>query len=133
MTYPKVPIKKRHLRRLPMLPLPARFHSAETVCLRSRINSPASTRHSGRTTFQYKFVSVLVFFNYNIIYEQLINISLIYFIFRFTNIEAARVISSAFKSSMEIPLFQWSQVSRHPEWIPQIDAWFDRFEVDVNF
>jgi hypothetical protein len=34
---------------------------------------------------------------------------------------------------MEILLFQWSQVSRHPEWIPQIDAWFDRFEVDVNF
>jgi hypothetical protein len=27
----------------------------------------------------------------------------------FTNIEAARVILSAFKSSMEIPLFQWSQ------------------------
>jgi len=38
-----------------------------------------------------------------------------------------------FKSSMEILLFQWSQVSRHPEWIPQIDAWFDRFEVGVNF
>jgi hypothetical protein len=51
----------------------------------------------------------------------------------FTNIEAVRVISSAFKSSMEILLFQWSQVSRHPEWIPQIDAWFDRFEVGVNF
>ncbi|KAL9397376.1 hypothetical protein Peur_011629 [Populus x canadensis] len=47
----------------------------------------------------------------------------------FTNNEAARVISSAFKSSIEIPLFQWSQVSRHPEWIPQIDAWFNRFEV----
>ncbi|KAJ6947721.1 hypothetical protein NC651_002174 [Populus alba x Populus x berolinensis] len=46
----------------------------------------------------------------------------------FTNIEAARVISLAFKSLMEIPLFQWSQVSRHPEWIPQIDAWFDTFE-----
>jgi hypothetical protein len=48
--------------------------------------------------------------------------------------EATRVISSAlFKSSMEIPLFQWSQVSRHSEWIPQIDAWFDKFEVGVNF
>jgi hypothetical protein len=34
---------------------------------------------------------------------------------------------------MEIPLFQWSQVSRHPEWITQIDAWFSRFEVSVNF
>jgi hypothetical protein len=32
---------------------------------------------SGRMTFQCKFVKVLVFFNYNIIYEQLINISLI--------------------------------------------------------
>ena len=28
----------------------------------SGINLPASTRHSGRTTFQYKFVKVLVFF-----------------------------------------------------------------------
>jgi len=34
---------------------------------------------------------------------------------------------------MEISLFQWGQVSRYPEWIPQIDAWFDRFEGDVNF
>jgi hypothetical protein len=40
-----------------------------------RINSPSSTMHIGRTTFQCKFVSVLVFFNYNIIYEQVINIS----------------------------------------------------------
>jgi membrane-anchored protein YejM (alkaline phosphatase superfamily) len=40
-------------------------------------------------------------------------ISLIFF-FRFTNIEVARVITSTFKSSMEIPLFQWSQVSRYP-------------------
>ncbi|XP_052305162.1 uncharacterized protein LOC127904733 [Populus trichocarpa] len=50
----------------------------------------------------------------------------------FTNIEAARVISSAFKSSMEIPLFQWSQISKHPEWMPQINAWFNRFEVGIN-
>ncbi|KAL9350584.1 hypothetical protein Peur_057839 [Populus x canadensis] len=45
----------------------------------------------------------------------------------FTNIEAARTITLAFKSSMEIPLFQWSQVSRHPKWKPNIDAWFRRF------
>jgi len=64
------------------------------------------------------------FYTYNIIYEQLINILLILFNFRFTNIEAARTITSAFKSSMEIPLFQWSQVSRHPEWRPNIDTWF---------
>ena len=57
-----VPIKKRHLRHLPMLPLPARFHSAEVGCLHSGINSPASMRHNGRTTFQCKFVSVLLFF-----------------------------------------------------------------------
>jgi hypothetical protein len=50
-------------------------------------------------------------YTYNIIYEQLINILLILFNFRFTNLEAARTITSAFKSSMEIPLFQWSQVS----------------------
>ena len=47
---------------LPMLPLPAQFHRAEAVCLHSGINSPASTRHSGRMTFQCKFVLVLVFF-----------------------------------------------------------------------
>ena len=60
-----------HLRRQPMLPLPALLHSAEAACLRSGINLPASTRHSERTTFQCKFVKVLVFLkkNYNIIYE----------------------------------------------------------------
>jgi hypothetical protein len=35
--------------------------------------------------------------------------------FRFTNIEATKTITSAMKSSMEISLFQWSQVSKHPE------------------
>jgi hypothetical protein len=73
------------------------------------------------------------FYTYNIIYEQLINILLILFNFRFTNIEAARIITSVFKSSMEIPLFQGSQVSRYPEWRPNIDAWFRRFQVGVNF
>ena len=54
-----------------------------------RNHLPASTRHSGRTTFQCKFVKVLIFFlNYNIIYE-VITIEFISFIFRFTNIEAA--------------------------------------------
>jgi hypothetical protein len=72
-------------------------------------------------------------YTYNIIYEQLINILLILFNFRFTNIEAAQTITSAFKLLMEIPLFQWSQVSRHPEWRPNIDAWFRRFQVGVNF
>jgi hypothetical protein len=128
-----VPTKKRHLRRLTTLPFPAWFQNAEAVCLHSGVNSPASMRHIGRTTFQCKFVLVLVFFTYNIICEQLINISLILFIFKFTNIEASRVITSAFKSSMEIPLFQWSKVYRHPDWRPYIDAWFRRFEVSVNF
>ena len=41
---------------------PAVLLSAEAACLRSGINLPASTRHSGRTTFQCKFVKVLVFF-----------------------------------------------------------------------
>jgi hypothetical protein len=117
-----------------MLPLPAWFHSAEVMCLHSGVNLPVSTRHIERTTFQCKFVVVLVFFflTYNIICEQLINISLILFIFRFTNIKVARVITSAFKLSMEIPFFQWSQVSRHSEWRPYIDAWFQRFEVGGN-
>ncbi|XP_011037152.1 PREDICTED: uncharacterized protein LOC105134443 [Populus euphratica] len=48
---------------------------------------------------------------------------------RFTNIEAVRTITLAFKSSIEILLFQWSQVSRHPEWKPNIDAWFKQFQV----
>ena len=52
--------QEEDLRRQPMLPLPARFNSAKTACLRSGINSPVSTRHSGRTTFQCKFVKVLV-------------------------------------------------------------------------
>ena len=73
------------------------------------------------------------FYTYNIIYEQLINILLILFNFRFTNIEPVWTITSTFKSSMKIPLFQWSQVSRYPEWRPNIDAWFRRFQVGVNF
>jgi hypothetical protein len=105
MTCPKVPIKKKHLRWLVLLPLPAWFHSAEAVCLHSGVNSLTSTRHIGRTTFQCKFVWVFFFFTCNIICEQLINISLILFIFRFTNIEATRVITSPFKSSMEIYYF----------------------------
>jgi len=76
-------------------------------------------------TFQCKFVSVLVFFyTYDIIYEQLINVLLILFNFRFTNIEAAWTITFAFKSLIKILLFQWSQVSRHPEWRLNIDALF---------
>jgi hypothetical protein len=51
---------------------------------------------------------------------------------RFTNIEAARTITSAFKSSMKIPLFQWSHVSKHPEWKPRVNAWFSRFKVSIN-
>ena len=35
--------------------------------------------------------------------------------FKFTNIEAAKTIISTFKSSIEISLFQWTQVSRHPK------------------
>jgi len=62
MTCPWVPIKKRHLHRLVILPLPAWFHSVEAVCLRSGVNSPASTRHIGRTIFQCKFIVVLLFF-----------------------------------------------------------------------
>jgi hypothetical protein len=104
--------------------LPVRFHSVETVCLHSGVNSPANTRH---ICFDFGFG---FFFTYNIICEQLINIL---FIFRFTNIEVVQVITSAFKSSMKILLFQWNQVSRYPNWRPYIDAWFRRFEVGVNF
>ena len=102
----------------------------------TRVNSPASTRHIGRMTFQYKFVLLWFWFfcfTYNIICEQLIIILLILFIYEFTNIEATQVITSMFKSSMKILLFQWSQVSRHPNWRPYINAWFQRFDISVNF
>jgi hypothetical protein len=60
------------------------------------------------------------------------NVSLNLSNFRFINIKSARTITSAFKSSMKILLFQWSQVSKHPEWKPQVDAWFLRFKVSTN-
>ena len=41
------------------------LHSAEAGCLRSGINFPTSTRHSGKTTFQCKFVKVLIFLKKN--------------------------------------------------------------------
>jgi len=47
-----------HLRRQPMLPLPALLYSAEAACLHSGINLLASTRHSGRRPFN---VSLLRF------------------------------------------------------------------------
>jgi hypothetical protein len=68
----------------------------------------------------------------NVFLLHLTSPQLILSIFRFTNIKAARVITSTFKSSIEISLFQWSQISRHPDWKPYIDAWFRRFEVSVN-
>jgi hypothetical protein len=36
------------------------------------------------------------------------------------------------KSSMEIPLFQWTQVSKLPEWKLIIDVWFGRFKVSIK-
>jgi len=33
---------------------------------------------------------------------------------------------------MEILLFQWSQVSKHPELKPQVDTWFSTFKVSIN-
>jgi hypothetical protein len=99
-------------------------------------SSSTSQRRGGVPSQRNQFLNLSLlrfyfFLNYNMIYE-VITIEFISFIFRFTNIEAAQVISSAFKSSMEIPLFQWSQISKHPEWMPQINAWFGRFQVGVN-
>jgi len=57
-------------------PAPTRDAASSSAVSRRRggvpshgINSPTSTRHFGRTTFQCKFVPILVFFNYNIINE----------------------------------------------------------------
>jgi len=33
---------------------------------------------------------------------------------------------------MEIPLFQWSQISKHPEWMPQINAQILLINIIVN-
>jgi hypothetical protein len=68
MTCHEVPTKKSHMRRLMMLPLPAQFHNVDAVFLHNRVNSPASTRHIGRTTFQWKFVLIWVFFFLLIMY-----------------------------------------------------------------
>jgi len=35
------------------------------------------------------------------------------------------------KLSMEVPLFQWSYVSKNPEWDPIIDVWFEKFKVSI--
>jgi hypothetical protein len=32
----------------------------------------------------------------------------------------------------EVLLFQWCQVSKHPDWKLHIDAWFTRFKINVN-
>jgi hypothetical protein len=48
-----------------------------------------------------------------IIFEKLISIN--EWNFRFTNIEVVKTITLVIKLSMEIPLFQWNQVSKHPE------------------
>ena len=125
MTYPWVLITKRH-------PRATCDVASSSVVSQRRGGMPSK---EGQFTRKYQTqwrddLSMPVclgfnfFFTYNIIYEQLINILLILFIFMYTNIEAAQTITSAFKSSMKIPLFQSSQVSKHPEWRPNIDAWF---------
>ena len=50
----------------------------------------------------------------------------------FTNIEAARTITSAFKSSIKILSFQQSQVFKYPKWKLQVDAWISLFNVSIN-
>jgi hypothetical protein len=52
--------------------------------------------------------------------------------FRFKNIKAARTITSVMKSSMKIPLFQISKVSKYSEWKSIINAWFGRFKININ-
>jgi len=52
--------------------------------------------------------------------------------FRFTNTEAVRTIASMMISSMEIQLFQLSQVFKYLECKPIIHAWFRRFKISIN-
>jgi len=77
-------------------------------------------------------VSLFSFHNdmFNHFWKKIISFNECYF--RFTNIEVARAITLAFKSLMKIPLFQWSQVFKHPEWKSQVGAWFSRFKVCIN-
>jgi hypothetical protein len=56
-------------------------------------------------------IDLSFFSSFNVICEQLINIVLIFLIFRFTNIETARVLKS--------------------DWKTYIDSWFRKFEVSV--
>jgi hypothetical protein len=82
---------------------------------------------------KYPHFNVSLFSLHNnllIIFEKLISINKCNF--WFTNIEAIITISSTMISSMEILLFLWSQVSKHPKLKPMIDAWFGRFKVSVN-
>jgi hypothetical protein len=65
-----------------------------------------------------------------IIFEKLISINECYF--RFTNIKASRTITSTMKSSIEVPLFQWSQVFKNLKWKPMIDAWLKRLKISIN-
>jgi len=63
------------------------------------------------------------------IFENLISINECNF--KFANVEAARTIISAMKSSMRVSLFQWSHVSRYSKWKLIIDAWFKKFRVNI--
>jgi hypothetical protein len=65
-----------------------------------------------------------------IIFEKLILINECNF--RFINIEATKTITSVMKLLMEISLFQWSQVSKHSEQKPMINAWFRRCNISIN-
>jgi len=39
-----------------------------------------------------------------------------YFIFRFINLEAARIITLTVKASLKAPFFHYSKLKDHPEW-----------------
>ena len=71
--------------------------------------------------------------NYNVIFMDEKIISFNECNFKFTNNEVSITITSTFKLLMEIILFQCSQVSKHLEWKPQVNAWFSRIKVNINF
>jgi len=51
--------------------------------------------------------------------------------FKFTDVEDAHTITSTMKLSMDVPLFQYSGVSKNSKCKPMIDTWFEKFKVSI--
>lgn len=41
------------------------------------------------------------------------------------------MLTSMMKASMKVVLFQYSHLKKHPEWMPVVKAWWEKFKVDI--